>query len=426
MFKFIRFSLCQWPIWKRTADRTVATGLAALLFAGGSNFQSQGGDSLDGGSSAKPIEVAATAVPSGVPSTKWVSGYYPGWGHSKYPPSAIDFNSLTHVMVFSVLPLSGGTLNTTMFAGSLGPSMAQSVAKLAHAAGKKALLTVGGADTSTGFESSTSSANIATFVQNLVNLVNSWGFDGIDLDWEPLSSADYPAFASLVSSLKAAKPEMLITMTAGYYSINFPMGSTEKQFFLQMSSQVDQLNVMTYNMSWPHPGWVSWHNSPIYGEGSNHPVSVTSSVAMYTAAGIPASKLGFGIGFYGACWTSPVTAPLQAPGASTIACEDQSMGYANIMNHYYPSSHYFYDSAAQSPYLSSSSPVLRCGCTLISYEDETSVAAKGAYAQQAGLGGVIIWEMSEGYNTQAADDPSSMLHAVGKAFGVQSFDRPLR
>src|SRR5438874_13707724 len=68
---------------------------------------------------------------------KWVSGFYVGYMSSIYPPSAIDFSSLTHVMVFAVLPRADGTLDTSLFIDSTtGPKVAQAVATRAHAAGK--------------------------------------------------------------------------------------------------------------------------------------------------------------------------------------------------------------------------------------------------------------------------------------------------
>src|SRR6478672_388630 len=85
-----------------------------------------------------PSAQSATAAP------KWVSGFYVGYMAARYPPSAIDFSALTHVMVFSVLPQRDGTLVTDLFVDRVeGPKIAQQVATLAHAAGRKAILTVG-------------------------------------------------------------------------------------------------------------------------------------------------------------------------------------------------------------------------------------------------------------------------------------------
>src|SRR5262249_50875263 len=114
--------------------------------------------------------VAAVSAPAAPQATrpaaaKWVSGFYVGYMADIYPPSAIDFGSLTHVMVFSVRPQRNGTLDTALFIDRVnGPRTAQDVATRAHAAGRKAILVIGGSDTQAGFTGATSSENLSTFV----------------------------------------------------------------------------------------------------------------------------------------------------------------------------------------------------------------------------------------------------------------------
>src|SRR5438067_4844491 len=82
----------------------------------------------------------------------WVSGYYVGYMAAFYPPEAIDFTSLTHVMVFAVLPQRDATLDTRLFIDPAnGPKTAQEVSRRAHAAAKKAILTIGGSDSAPAF-----------------------------------------------------------------------------------------------------------------------------------------------------------------------------------------------------------------------------------------------------------------------------------
>jgi chitinase len=290
--------------------------------------------------------------------------------------------------------------------------MAKDVAARARAAGRKAILVVGGADSQNTFVGATSSANIDKFVANLVQLVADWGYDGIDLDWEPLPATDFPAMTSLVAKLRAARPGMLITADVNWRSANFGMTSQEKAFYSSLAGSVDQLNIMTYGMADAWSGWVSWHSSALAGHGSNHPSSVAVSVDQYLGAGVPAAKLGMGIGFYGSCWNSPVTAPLQSPSGSRVAA---TLNYADIMRSYHSAGAYRYDTTAQAPYLSSSTGIGPAGCTFLSYEDEQSVAAKADYARQRGLGGTIIWQINGGYNSAAAD-PGALLRSVGNAF----------
>ncbi len=120
------------------------------------------------------------------------------------------------------------------------------------------------------------------------------------------------------------------------------------------------------------------------------PSDIAVNINSYLAAGVPAHKLGIGIGFYGSCWSGGVTGPGQPIGSSGITADDNTMSYTNIMSSYYTSSAYHYDTTAQAPYLGYTSPHGPQGCTFISYEDARSLTAKGAYAARRGLGSQIV------------------------------------
>jgi chitinase len=361
-------------------------------------------------------EPPARSAPA--PSGKWVSGFYVGYQASSYPPSAIDFESLTHVMVFAVLPRANGTLDTTLFVDAVnGPKLAQEVARRAHDARRVPILTIGGSDTETGFKGATRPENIAAFVRNIVTVLQDWGFDGVDIDWEPLAESDYASLISLIEKLRAARPGIVITADISWQNRNFPLSNGDAAFYSALARNVDQMNMMTYGMADNWGGWAVWHSSAVTGDGPDHPSSVQGSARTYTDVGVPAAKLGMGIGFYGSCWSSPARQPLQLPGNAQVVASDNDMSFAAIKNTYFRAANYHYDNGAEAPYLSFSTPTGPNRCTFVSYEDETSVAAKGRLAQEAGLGGTIIWQLNEGYNP-SAPDPSALLHAVGTAFGV--------
>ena len=90
------------------------------------------------------------------------------------------------------------------------------------------------------------------------------------------------------------------------------------------------------------------------------------------------------------------------------------MTYVNILNNYYTAGAYTYDSAAKAPSLSYPGGEGTQQCTWITYEDPTSVAAKGAYATAMGLGGTIIWTINEGYD--AVKGTNDLLTATRASF----------
>jgi chitinase len=292
--------------------------------------------------------------------------------------------------------------------------MARDLASRAHAAGRRALLMVGGAGSHDGWVASSTAARRAAFVTTLLSTMHDLGFDGLDLDWEPLEAADEAPLRALAQALRDADPGIVLTIPVGYVNANAP---AVDHWYGDVAPLFDQINLMTYGMSGAWGGWHSWHSSAEQGEGPNTPTSVDSSVRAYLAAGVPAAKLGVGIGFYGQCWTAPVTAPGQALGGSTVAADDNVMSYVNIMQSYYGMPAYHYDSAADAPYLSFATAHGAQGCTFVSYEDATSIAAKGRYVRAHGLGGTIIWNVNEGHLPSApAGMRDPLLAAVRSAF----------
>ena len=76
-----------------------------------------------------------------------------------------------------------------------------------------------------------------------------------------------------------------------------------------MQSKFDQINIMTYDLSGPWGGWITWFNSAIYHGGQKFPTvnryvpSVAESVSNFIAGGVSPAKLGIGIAFYGYTWS---------------------------------------------------------------------------------------------------------------------------
>src|SRR5262249_50973116 len=159
----------------------------------------------------------------------------------------------------------------------------------------------------------------------------------------------------------------------------------------------DQMNITTYGMAGSWAGWQSWHSSAIFGESPATPSSVDSSVKAYLAAGVPANKLGIGVGFYGSCWTPPVRAPTSGLHGSRSVADDGTMSFTHIMSAYYTDMDHHYDATAKAPYLGYASAHGPEGCSFVSYEDPQSILDKGQYAAKMGLGGAIVWTLNAGY-----------------------------
>jgi chitinase len=348
---------------------------------------------------------------------RWVLGYYVGYERDLYPISEVDFSAITHLVVGRVTPNDDGSLDETFdIDPTNGPIFAREGADAAHAAGRRALLMVGGAG-ATQWSAAASDTNRGNFVANLLGTMDRFGFDGLDLDWEPISSSvDRDELISLATDLRSARPNIILTFPTNWTNSN---GPSSDPFFGTLATHFDRINIMSYDMLFDRflSGWQSWHSSPLAGESPLTPSSVASSVAFYMASGVPPEKLGVGIGFYGQCWHG-VTGPRQTiPFKGGVVASDGTMSYSTIMTSYFAPSIANWDPIAQVPWLGSSTAFGPQACTFLSYEDAHSISLKGAYVKQNELGGVIIWTVAQGHlrnNPAGRRDP--LLGAVRDAF----------
>jgi len=127
-----------------------------------------------------------------------VIGYLPSWSGSV---SSIQFSKLTHVNYAFASPNWDGSYQPIDNTSKLS-----SMVSSAHAAGVKAMLSVGGGGGGGGFAGIVaSSSNISNFVNNTISLCNQYGLDGIDIDWEyPSPGTQANQFLTMMTALSTA------------------------------------------------------------------------------------------------------------------------------------------------------------------------------------------------------------------------------
>lgn len=315
----------------------------------------------------------------------WVTGYWyspPVWGN--LPVSGIDFSSLTHLVHHAVSPRSDGTLDpqSLKFVAAYAPDLIRT----AHQHGVKVLLGIAQQPPDDSFRQATIAASMPRVVSSIMRLVSTYGYDGVDLDWE--TSVAPEQFVALVRSLRAQldamKPKGLL---AGAFF-------DASDYLMQTQSAFDQINVMTYDMCSVSEGF-SWHNAAL--QSSDVTKRTVDWRVKRFIARIPGSKVGLGIPFYGYIWTG-ITRPAQTwDTAPTFKAIDYHVLAADPT--LWRDQYKHRDSSAGSvPYLSIEPQRTFAGSgTFVTYDDEISVAAKVQYAKSHGLGGVMIWELSGDY-----------------------------
>lgn len=388
----------RWSRWIPALVLMVVCGPAA---SAAPDVQAAGGE---------PIKQARSTNPT--PAALWITAYYPGWTQGTLPPREIDFQAVTHLVQFSVKPRTDGSLDWKKH--DLDEKIIKETVRLTHAAGRKILLCIGGADTAAGFRGAIADGKRAGFVKALVEAMRIHDYDGLDLDMEPMEAndaADYSVFVrELHAALKKVKPDALLTAAAG----------DQPAIFAPLQDQFDQINLMTYDLSGAWEGWMTWHNSALENGGKKFDGStrelpgVASKVREWLAAGIKPAKLGLGLAFYGYTWTGA-----DGPRQSIKDVTTKDISYAELMKMHFPSSSFRWDDVAQVPYLSVPAAANAHGKTkalFITYDDERSLALKIDYARKTKLGGAIIWELASGYRPELPTgkrDP--LLQAVKRA-----------
>ncbi len=374
----------------------------------------------------------STSGGSGVVKRPWVTGYYAAYyGDTYYPHDLVDMSRLSHFMFARAQPNANGTL--TLAAGTYGNTLAAPLVAKAHAAGVKALVMAGGMGDAASWYAASSDANRPGFVASILALLDQYGFDGVDIDWEEYldNSGTYPdtqrRILALLQDLRAARPTVILTFPAPWVNRNIGL-PFPASWALQVANVVDQFNVMSYDMT-ANWGWNTWFFAALDGAGTLTPTSIASTVAAYRAAGIPAAKIGIGIGFYGHATEAPNTGPNQAYGGSDHGGQDFLLRSSNIIKHYlaeYPGhATKVWDPGAKMYALSSATSWAPAGTNdwsqawfpigFMTWEDEASIQAKARYVRDNGLGGTIIWTIDNGC-TNVTTGTNPYLTAVGEAF----------
>ncbi|WLT30994.1 glycosyl hydrolase family 18 protein [Geothrix sp. PMB-07] len=390
--------------------------------------------------------VTVNVVGGNVPAT-WVVGYYMGYHRGLQAPNQVDYTSMTHVGVGSILPSASGTFDTTFWIDPTnGPAWAKQTVQLAHAAGTKVIVHVGGAG-ATGFTATSDPAIRATFVQNLKQIMTDYGFDGIDLNWE--SSVDRPTLLALLKAIRSAMPDKVLITPIG---VNHMGADLSEAYYAQLARYVDRLDLMSYLLQ-AQSGWDSWFPSALHDFAPSHPLTIDDSVQTLIKTGVPKEKICIGVGFFGwpyekgmnGQWGNAknfvpytgggpyLTGPRQSTGSNPNGdspdgfeprYSDNDASYSKLAHYYFPMMTQTYDAVAQSAYLTAAAPPTLDAAaspdasnpiktTYVPYDNEQSLTAKVQYYKTNGLGGMIIWTISEGYlEWQTSGEKDPLMKAI--------------
>lgn len=251
--------------------------------------------------------------------------------------------SLTDIVYFSAEPRADGSID----ASRLSDETWNALAELKSNRSLRIHLSFGGWERDGAFVEMTSSPETRrVFVENLLAFLLSHNLDGADFDWEfPATQAQFENYIALLAETKEA-----LSAHGLLVSVALP---AESSFPLEEFAVVDRVHLMSYDR----------------GERHSTFEQAVEDVQTFLQAGIPPEKLILGMPFYG----------------RNIAPPHEEFAYAQVMSDYSPA------------------PVVD-EVNGIYFNGLTGIRRKVCYGIAEGLGGFMVWELS-----QDTTDSSSLL-----------------
>ncbi|KAI0635062.1 glycosyl hydrolases family 18-domain-containing protein [Trametes polyzona] len=370
------------------------------------------------------------------PGSKVQAAYFTNWGiyGANFQPSDIDPTDLTHILyAFADVSADTGAIRLTdswadeqkHYAGdswndsgnNLYGCLKQLYLLKLKNRNLKVLLSVGGWTYSQSghFNFVTDANKRATFVTSAISMIENYGFDGIDIDFEyPTSDALATGFAALLTSLRVAFDNLQLQKgddTPYELTAAVPAGSDNYQYLHVpvMDNALTYWNLMAYDYA---GSWLSWADNQAnlyYGERTN--VSTDKAVKWYIANGATASKITMGIPLYGRAFenTNGIGAPYSGIGPGTIEAGVYSykalpLSGAQVYENLTDVTSYSYDSSKRE---------------LVTYDTPHIASIKAQYVRDKGLAGSMFWEASPVLSRLSTDKKGtdSLVSTTAEVYG---------
>ncbi|BDX07175.1 glycosyl hydrolase family 18 protein [Planctobacterium marinum] len=339
-----------------------------------------------------------------------------------------DFSVTIHDIFAAVTKTQNGQVSGDSYRGNFGQLMA-----LKQAYPDLTILpSIGGWTLSDPFYYLGDASNRQTFVNSVEQFLRTWKFfDGVDIDWEYPGGGgangslgdptnDGETYRLLMRDLRAML-DSLEAETGRTYELTSAVGAAEQKInridYQAMQQYMDYIFIMSYDFYGAFDLNKLGHQTGVYApdfrptDAQTQQFNLSGAVDEFLAQGVSPSKLVAGVAMYGRGWTgvngfdqnTHLTGTATGPVAGSW--EPGVVDYRDIAQFRNSSDwSYYYDNAAEAPYLFKASTG-----DLITYDDATSVQAKGDLVAAKGLAGLFSWEIDA--------DNGDILNAMHEALG---------
>ncbi|OJI96321.1 hypothetical protein ASPVEDRAFT_157741 [Aspergillus versicolor CBS 583.65] len=316
------------------------------------------------------------------------AAYYPNWRiYRKQPPSSLRLGFVSHIFYAFAWVREDGTVylsdewaDTQMpVDGTNGCLRAFAQLKQQYSKMKLVLSIGGGGKGSENFAAvARSKSRTETFAQSARQLVDQFGLDGIDVDWEhPADSQqghDYIRFLSRLRDYFPAAQYVLATcLPAGQWALqHIDLKKAQKY--------VDMINVMGYDFAGPW-GAETGHHAQLYSHTYGSGISCQSAVEYFLGKGVHPKKLLLGIPAYGRSFLGSNNI-----GQRYVGCggEDGVFDYSELPR---PGAMEYHDNEVAAAFCVGGDG------GFVTYDTPQTVEQKAKFVTRERLGGLFYWHI---------------------------------
>ncbi|MGY9070806.1 chitinase [Streptomyces sp. CAS3] len=273
-----------------TGTSTTLTGLSAAT-----SYSFQVTATNAAGESQKSAAVTATTDSTGTGGNTGgslpkhaVTGYWQNFNNGAQVQKISDVPAAYDIIAvaFADASTTPGAVTFTLDSADLGGYTADQFKadiKAKQAAGKKVIISIGGQNGTISVSDSTSATN---FANSVYSLMQTYGFDGVDIDLENGLNATYMTQALRALSAKAG-PSLIITMAPQ----TIDMQSTSASYFQTALNVKDILTVV--NTQYYNSGSMLGCDGKVYSQGTVD--FLTALACIQLQGGLSPSQIGLGL-----------------------------------------------------------------------------------------------------------------------------------
>ncbi|KAF5024622.1 hypothetical protein F66182_3386 [Fusarium sp. NRRL 66182] len=365
-----------------------------------------------------------------------VVGYIEGWASTrscdKFTPSDIPDGVYTHIN-FAFASIDPKTFKIVP-ASSKDPELYRELTRKKKIDPKlKVFIAIGGwafndpGPTVTTFSDiARSDANQRAFIRSLISFMATYGFDGVDIDWEYPAAEDRQGraedFDNLPTFLSNIKSALKQSGERNGLSIAIPASYWYLQHFdlEKMSKYVDHFNVMTYDFhgAWDTPkSWLGNHLN-----SHTNLTEIRDAFDLLWRNKVDPDQVNMGLAFYARTFSASSTSCM-SPGCLFDAGgpAERCSNAVGVMSN--PEIMRKLGGKIGSGELDKTAAIkaLKFGSTWLTYDDVDTWKLKLDFARSQCLGGAMVWAISQ--DTRDAKFSKQLQQATGyKSKGVTTFN----